>query len=164
MSEDKQTGAVWFVRGIPAELRNAVKLAADARGVTMGRLVSDAIRQHLSDTEPGGGPAAAAGEDLRAELVELARRVAALEARQTRQDAPAATEAAAGQAMAQNAPAARKTAPRADAKTRMLPADQAAEAVRLHGEGFGERSIAKQIGATRDQVRGALNRAKPAAT
>lgn len=95
MADEKQTGAIWFVRGVPAELREEVKRAAEHSGVTIGRVVSDALRRHLSATLSDAAPAGfdsvlgSGLAELRQEVTSLRDRVDLLEGHQMSPNRPA---------------------------------------------------------------------------
>jgi hypothetical protein len=69
----------WFVRGVPAEVTAAITAAAKDRGMTIGKVVTEALRAHLARLGEGGGEAAAATVSR---LAEIERRLTVLEAAQ----------------------------------------------------------------------------------
>lgn len=148
MADGQQTGDVWFVRGVPVELRQDVKRAAGERGVAIGRVVTEALQAFLraSDIRPIGQ--AAPTEELTelrgvvAELrqlvdgldvreIDLAKRVAALEGGRTGQDASEPAEAPKARQQHQKAtgspPKAFKLKPDEEAAARLMADIQASD-------------------------------------
>lgn len=68
----------WFVRGVPVELTEAASAAARSRGVTIGRIVAEALRLYLVGLHEGIPPGRPI-TGLQERLDSIERRIAALE-------------------------------------------------------------------------------------
>jgi hypothetical protein len=93
--KEKYGGKVWFVRGVPAELRAEVATAAERAGMKVGAWVERALRAALEQPDDvGRGPGDAAG-DLAARVADLAATVEAVRTlfeKHRRQDFPSIVE------------------------------------------------------------------------
>jgi hypothetical protein len=95
--KEKYGGKVWFVRGVPAELRAEVATAAERAGMKVGPWVERALRAALERPEGQGGVPAGQGgagdlEERVADLAATVETVRTLFEKHRRQDFPSVVE------------------------------------------------------------------------